>query len=118
MCRLTYEAASPACPQLSTPRRLRGKQLWKSPTPKFAESWNGDPLRIPGLDEDQQRLALELATRALEPDPPQPVWQARAKCSFQRKKWIWQICVRKSGHERVVCQIVNNTNKDAGRLRA
>jgi len=132
------------CPLYSpcTPRRLKGKQHHEHDIPVlkgnwrtrehdstvalragaiglYDKCWDTDENRIPGLNEDQRRLALSLAMRALEPDPPQPVWQARAHCMFQREKWIWQIQVCREGRFRVACQVTGkHESKEASMLRA
>ena len=44
--------------------------------------------------------------------------EARATCSFQRERWIWQIHLNTGGRFRVFCQTSNTTSKEAGMLRA
>ena len=71
-----------------------------------------------GLDEDQRRLALALAARALEPHLPEPVYEARALAKLEREKWIWQIQVHKEGRWKVACQITGVFSKENSMLRA
>ena len=79
---------------------------------------SNDAHHVSALDEDQRRLALALATKTLEPDPPQPVYEARPLAMFQREKWIWQIQVHREGRWKVACQMTSPFNKEAGMLRA
>ena len=134
------------CPlySLCTPRRLKGKQpsehdipaavLKSNPAYQEASSvvalrasaigiyekcWDADENRIPGLNGEQRRLAVWLAMRALEPGPPQPVWQARAVCSHQRDKWIYQIKVCREGRSHIACQVTgNHKTQEGAALRA
>ena len=96
-----------------------GILLWCQRTQlAFAQVWGDDRFHVSGLDEDQRRLALALATRALEPHLPEPVYEARAKAMFEREKWIWQIQVHKEGRWKVACQITGVFSKENSMLRA